>query len=204
MRKIVSVLAVSAAVGGVVAAAAGIWRRNRRIGSAFVNSVVNPGLLRRGLSGGRASEIGTLEHVGRRSGVRRLTPVHPEPTRDGFRVLVPLGVQSQWARNVMAAGRCRLQLHDQVFELDEPMMVAASEAESVPWAVRRVMAALDFRYLNLRTFASSPGTLDVAEAFHAGDSPRRSGRRPSREDGEAESSRSVAGAPVRASEAVAS
>ena len=204
MRKIVSVIAVSTVLGCVAAAAAGIWRRNPRIGAAFVNSVVNPGLLRRGLSGGRASEIGTLEHVGRRSGVRRLTPVHPEPTRDGFRVLVPLGVQSQWAGNVIAAGRCRLQLHDQVFELDEPAMVPASEAEGVPWAVRRVMAALGFRYLNLRTFASSPGTLDVAEALQADDSPRRSGRRSSREDRAAESSRTVAGAPVRASEAVAS
>ena len=50
----------------------------RGSGPMFVNTVVNPRLLRRGLAGGGASEIGTIEHFGRRSGVRRLTPVHPE------------------------------------------------------------------------------------------------------------------------------
>ena len=74
-----------------------------------------PRLLQRGLAGGAKSEIGTLEHFGRMSGVRRLTPVHPEPTPAGFRVMVPLGSHSQWARNVLAAGHCRLQLHDVVY-----------------------------------------------------------------------------------------
>ena len=131
------------------------WRRNPRMGTAFVNTVVNPLILRRGLAGGARSEIGSLEHVGRVSGVRRLTLVHPEPTPDGFRVLVPLGGKSQWARNVLAAGHCRMHLHDQVFDLDEPAMVSAPEAADLQWLVRRLMAALGIRYIRLHTFAVS-------------------------------------------------
>jgi hypothetical protein len=149
MRRILAVV-VSAAV---VVFAIRAWRRNPRMGTTFVNTVVNPLLLRRGLAGGRHSEIGTLEHIGRTSGVRRLTLVHPEPTADGFRVLVPLGAESQWARNVLAAGHCQLHLHDQVFDLDEPAMMPGAEAEDLPWLVRRVMAGLGFKYIHLRTFA---------------------------------------------------
>lgn len=166
MRKIVAVLALAVAVRLAVRA----WRENPRIGTAFVNSVVNPVLLRRGLAGGRVSEIGTLEHFGRRSGLRRLTPVHPEPTTEGFRVLVPLGPQSQWARNVLVAGHCRLHLHGQVFDLDEPVMVVAAEAEDLPWVVRRLMATLGFEYLYLRTFATRPGDLEPDAEAVAGES----------------------------------
>jgi len=163
MRKIVTFLAVSAVTGAALVVAVGTWRRNPRIGTAFVNSVVDPALLRRGLAGSGHSEIGALEHVGRKSGVRRLTPVHPEPTPAGFRIIVPLGMRSEWARNVLAAGHCRLLLHDQVFDLDEPAMLDAGEAQDLPWPLRRVLAALGFQYLHLRTLASHPGSIEMAD-----------------------------------------
>ena len=162
MRKIVTFFAFPAVIGAALVVAAGLWRRNPRTGTAFVNSVVNPALLRRGLAGYGRSEIATLEHVGRKSGVLRQTPVHPEPTPGGFRIIVPLGVRSEWARNVIAAGHCRLLLHDQVFDLDEPSMVDAGEALDLPWPLRRILTALGFRYLHLRTFASHPGSLEMA------------------------------------------
>lgn len=158
MRRIVSAIAVVAVIGVVAARA---WRRNPRIGTAFVNSVVNPALLRRGLAGGAASELGTIEHVGRKTGIRRLTPVHPEPTRDGYRVLVPLGESSEWARNVIAAGHCRLHLHESVIDLDEPLLVRAAEVDGLAWPVRRLMAALGFEYLTLHTFATHAGRLET-------------------------------------------
>lgn len=151
MRKIAAVLPVPVAIGAILVAAARTWRRHPRVGTTFVNSVVNPVLLRRGLAGHGRSQIGTLEHVGRRSGVRRLTPVHPEATQNGFRIVVPLGMQSEWARNVISAGHCRIHLRDRDFDLDEPAMVDPEEAKDLPWPLRRVMAALGFKYLNLRT-----------------------------------------------------
>ena len=159
MRRIVAITVSIGALAAVVAGGVAFWRRNPRVGTAFVNTVVNPRLLGRGLAGGRASEIGTVEHFGRTSGIRRLTPVHPEPTADGFRIVVPLGPHSQWARNVIAAGHCRLQLHETVYDLDEPAMVSAGDVEALPWALRRLMAMLGFEYLTLRTFAANPGAL---------------------------------------------
>ena len=156
MRKTIAIIAVAAEALG---AAVFLWRRDPRIGSAFVNSVVNPWLLRRGLAGGKHSEIGPLEHIGRTSGIRRLTPVHPEPTPEGFRVMVPLGAQSEWARNVIAAGSCRLQLHGRIYELADPRLIPASDVTDLPRIVRAVMATLRFQYLSLRTVGVEPGTL---------------------------------------------
>jgi deazaflavin-dependent oxidoreductase (nitroreductase family) len=156
VRTLIAIIAViTSAIGAMVIA----WNRDPRTGSAFVNSVVNPWLLRRGLAGGRHSEIGTLEHIGRKSGIRRLTLVHPEPTPTGFRFVVPLGTQSEWARNVLAAGRCRVQLHEQVFELAEPRSVSPNELTDLPRFLRAVMAALGFRYLTLRTVSVEAGSL---------------------------------------------
>lgn len=163
MRKLGAlVVAVVAAIVAAVVAAVIAFRRNPRIGTAFVNTVVNPRLVGRGLAGGAMSELGTLEHVGRTSGIRRLTPVHPEPTEDGFRIVVPLGANSHWARNVMAAGHCRLQLHETVYDLDEPTIIAASDADGLPAIVRGAMAALGFQYLRLHTFAANRGSLAPA------------------------------------------
>ena len=164
MRRIGLLFAAFASVGCAVAGVFVVWRRNPRVGSRLVNSVVNPRLLQHGLAGGRTSEIGTIEHVGRISGIRRLTPVHPEATSDGFRIIVPLGPQSQWARNVLTAGHCRLQLHDIVYDLDEPALVPANDVDALPTAVRRGMAALGFEYLTLRTFDSEPGSLEPGDA----------------------------------------
>jgi hypothetical protein len=157
VRKItVFIAAVGAALGaGLIAS-----RRDPRIGSAFVNRAVNPWLLERGLAGGQHSEIGPLEHVGRRSGIVRLTPIHPEPTATGFRFVVPLGSESEWAKNVLAAGRCRIGLHEQVYELAAPRWVSPAELEDLPNPLRACMAALGFRYLVLETVAVTPGRLE--------------------------------------------
>ena len=159
MRKSIVFVTGCAALGALGVGAAVAWRHNPRLGTSIVNSIVNPVLLRRGLAGGGRSEIGTLEHIGRRSGIRRLTPVHPEPMVEGFRIIVPLGDRSEWARNVLTAGHCRLQLHDVVYELDEPTMIPATDAVDLPRPVRTVLRGLGFEYLRLRTFAASPGVL---------------------------------------------
>ena len=162
MRRMLWVVATISGVVTLGGWAVSAWRRDPRIGSGFMNRVLNPRLMDHGLAGSGRSEIGMLEHIGRRSGTRRLTPVHPEPTPDGFRIVVPLGAQSEWARNVLASGHCRLQLHDVVYELDEPSLVPASQVASLPAVLRRVLGGLGFQYLLLRRFAAAPGTLGLA------------------------------------------
>ena len=140
------------------------WRRHRRTGSRFVNDVVNPFLLRHGVAGRTHENLGTLEHIGRRSGIRRLTMVHPVPTDDGFRIIVPLGEESEWARNVLAAGHCRLQVGDTVYELDEPALVEPGEVPEVPALFRWAQGRLGFRWFRLHQFAAAPGTLEASGA----------------------------------------
>jgi hypothetical protein len=159
MRKLLALaLGIGAAIVGVAATV-----RYTRFGSGFANDVVNPYLVRRGISGSGPSELGTLEHVGRRTGIRRLTPLHPVRTETGFRIAVPLGERSEWAQNVVAAGHCRMQLHDVVYELDQPVVLAASELPDIAPPAAWVLDWIGAEYLLLRRFAESPGQLAPVE-----------------------------------------
>ena len=159
-RTLLISLGLGALIGGFVA----WWRRHPRTGAAWVTEVVNPWLVRQGAIAGSRGELGLLEHVGRKSGTVRVAPIHPVATADGFRIVVPLGMESHWARNVLAAGHCRLQVGETVHELDEPLLVAPSRVEGLPRLATAVMDWLGFRYLLLRRFAEHPGTLESAPA----------------------------------------
>ena len=106
----------------------------------------------------------TRARFGRRSGIRRLTLVHPVTTEDGFRIIVPLGEESQWARNVLAAGHCRLQVGDLVYELDEPALVDPGAVAEVLAPLRWVQAQLGFRWLLLHRFAAATGELEALDS----------------------------------------
>lgn len=161
MRK--SILAIAGFTAAIGAGLAIYWRWFPRAGLRWTNEEVNPWLVRRGLVGVGRSEIGTLEHVGRRSGTRHLTPVHPVPTPDGFRIVVPLADKSEWAKNVIAAGRCRLQQRDVVYELDEPALIEPRDVEGLARPIRWAEEKLGFLYLRLHTFAQEPGALGPLE-----------------------------------------
>jgi hypothetical protein len=92
-----------------------------------------------------------IEHIGRTSGTVRQTPIHPMATADGFRIIVPIGEQSEWARNVLAAGRCKLVLGSQSIELDEPVLETPAEVPDLPRPMRALFEWLGFRYLRLQT-----------------------------------------------------
>jgi hypothetical protein len=156
MRRSMLALAAVGATAGLFI----YWRRFPRAGTRWANDVLNPWLVEHGLAGRGRSELGTLEHFGRKSGIRHLTPVHPVATPDGFRVVVPLAERSQWALNVLAAGHCRLQVHDAVFDLDEPVLVAPADVRDLPAPVRWAETKLGFKYLRLHRFAERPGTLE--------------------------------------------
>lgn len=157
MLRRIALLAILVEVVAFVA-----WRRDRRLGSGLMNRLVAPVLVERGLSGRGRSELGTVEHVGRRSGVRRLTPVHPVVTADGMRIVVPLAERSEWARNVLAADGCRIELHGVVHQLDQPRLVHPRWVPDLPAPVRWIGSALDARYLLLREVGHEDGHLIAA------------------------------------------
>jgi deazaflavin-dependent oxidoreductase (nitroreductase family) len=150
MRKLL--FFIMAAVG--LYGAARWWREHRRVGADVVNRIIDPWLVRHGVIGSSHGELALIEHVGRKSGTVRRTPIHPMPTQDGFRIIVPIGEQSEWARNVLAAGHCRLVLGDRLIELDEPVLETPAEVPDLPQPMRAVFEWLGFRYLRLRTFGA--------------------------------------------------
>lgn len=78
------------------------------------------------------------------------------PVPGGYRVIVPIGERSEWARNVQAAGGCRLLLGEQPIELRDPVIELPSEIPGLAGPVRAVFGWLGFRYLRLRTVDPVP------------------------------------------------
>jgi hypothetical protein len=156
-------LVAALGLAGVVALVVG-WMRYTRLGAGFASVVVNPYLVRRGLSGTGASDLATLERVGRPTGVRRLTPLHAIATPDGVRFAVPLGDRSEWARNVLAAGRCRMQYRDRLVELDEPRLLAPTDDPAMGPVLGRLAEWLGWKYLVLRRVGETEGHFESAMA----------------------------------------
>ena len=70
-----------------------------------------------------------VHHVGRRSGAHYETPVAIVTTPDGFVIPLPSGERTQWARNVLEAGGCRLQWGGAEYSLVDPTLIHRDEAE---------------------------------------------------------------------------
>lgn len=75
--------------------------------------------------------LGTLEHVGRKSGKRYRTPLLVFKTHDGYAILVGYGPQTDWLKNVLAGGPTLLRKRGQAVALGNPRVVSKAEAASV-------------------------------------------------------------------------
>jgi deazaflavin-dependent oxidoreductase (nitroreductase family) len=71
--------------------------------------------------------LADLEHVGRRSGTVRHTPLRAFRTRDKVVIGLNFGRESDWLKNVQAAGGCRMRLGDQHLELGAPRIVPVKD-----------------------------------------------------------------------------
>ena len=97
-----------------------------------------------------------VEHVGRRSGKTYRTPVSVFRTHDGIAVLLPYGTDTDWVKNVQAAGGGQVKLSGKIFRVTEPRIVPTAEAvETVkaPWGP--IMKATGIPSTLLLTRASS-------------------------------------------------
>jgi hypothetical protein len=165
VRRAVSLFVVGAAIGVAAdrlaaelrkpAADQFPWLRQR------MNEDVNPWLIAHGVPGSANAEIATLEHIGRTSGLARFTPVHPTIRGETVLIPVPLGSGSQWARNVVAAGRARLQLHEVLYDLDAPELIPVAETGLYPSSVAGPFDRMGWRYLRLHVARTVPGTFAV-------------------------------------------
>jgi deazaflavin-dependent oxidoreductase (nitroreductase family) len=84
--------------------------------------LLNPMMAR--LAGKRhVRQFAVLQHRGRRSGRLYRTPVVARPTADGFIVPLPFGEQTDWYRNVQAAGECMIRWNGVDYHVVEPQLV---------------------------------------------------------------------------------
>lgn len=105
--------------------------------TAPVRRVLNPLMLR---VAGRFGWLVVLEHVGRRTGTVRRTPLMAFRRGDTVLVALTYGPGVAWLRNVEAAGRCRMLLGGRVLTLGAPVAVPPDEAlPRLPALVRALL-----------------------------------------------------------------
>jgi deazaflavin-dependent oxidoreductase (nitroreductase family) len=101
-----------------------------------------------------------VSHVGRRSGRRYRTPVNV--FRDGDRYLFALtyGPDSDWVRNVLAAGGCEIETRRKTVELRDPKRFTDPARQLIPIPARWILRLLDVNeFVTLR-----PATVTPADA----------------------------------------
>ncbi|MGW0161953.1 nitroreductase family deazaflavin-dependent oxidoreductase [Mycobacterium sp. NPDC003323] len=111
-------------------------RRRAEFNRKFVNPVVEP-------LAGYLPLWSAVDHVGRRSGTEYRTPVTAFPTTDGVAILLPYGTDTDWVRNLRAAGSGKVVIDGRSLLVEDPRVVPLSEALAVvkgPW--RHVLRAL--------------------------------------------------------------
>ncbi|MDT5010681.1 MAG: hypothetical protein QOH57_2298 [Mycobacterium sp.] len=123
-------------------------KRRARFNRRFTNRLVRP-------VSGWVSMWSIVEHVGRLSGKSFKTPVSMFRSDDGVAVLLAYGTDTDWVKNLLAAGGGQVTLSGNTFRVTNPQVLPTAEAaQSVkaPW--RQLMKATGIKYTLLLTRAS--------------------------------------------------
>jgi deazaflavin-dependent oxidoreductase (nitroreductase family) len=104
---------------------------------ARFNRVVTNPILRH--VAGRLPGFGIVTHVGRRSGRTYRTPVNVFRHDDRYVIALTYGIDSQWVRNVRAAGECDVETRGRSIRLVEPEIAHDPERRLVPAPVRPIL-----------------------------------------------------------------
>lgn len=103
--------------------------------------------------------LGTLEHVGRKSGKRYRTPLLVFETHDGYAILIGYGPQTDWLKNVLAGGPTVLRKRGRAVALVNPRVVSKAEAAASVMPRSRLL---------YRAFPYNEGTVLLTNAGSAG------------------------------------
>jgi deazaflavin-dependent oxidoreductase (nitroreductase family) len=99
----------------------------------------------------RLPGFGILTHVGRKSAKVYRTPVNVFRAPEGFLIALTYGRESEWVRNVIAAGGCKLETRGVQYQLSAPTIVHDPTRRRFPVFVRivlRIIGANDFMQLS--------------------------------------------------------
>lgn len=107
----------------------------------------------------RAPGFGVIAHQGRRSGHLYHTPVNVFRTSNGYIVALTYGPESDWVKNVLAAGGCELETQGRTVRLSAPRLVHDEESQrQLPPIVRLFLRLLRVNYFLLLTTMPAAGT----------------------------------------------
>jgi deazaflavin-dependent oxidoreductase (nitroreductase family) len=82
-------------------------------------------------------------HVGRRSGRTYSTPVNVFRDRGRYVFALTYGPESDWVRNVLAAGGCKIKTRRQVVELRDPQRFTDPGRRLVPPPARWILGLVN-------------------------------------------------------------
>jgi deazaflavin-dependent oxidoreductase (nitroreductase family) len=100
----------------------------------------------------RLPGFGILEHVGWKSGRVYRTPVNVFRAPEGFLIALTYGRESEWVRNVIAAGGCKIETRGVQYHLSSPAILHDPTRRRFPVPVRivlRLIGADDFMQLSI-------------------------------------------------------
>jgi deazaflavin-dependent oxidoreductase (nitroreductase family) len=103
-----------------------------KINIAFTNRITS-------LFAGWLPGFGILTHVGRKSGKVYRTPVNVFRASNGFIIALTYSSQSEWVKNVLAAGACDLKTRGKNYQLSAPKIVRDPTRRRFPIPVRIVL-----------------------------------------------------------------
>jgi deazaflavin-dependent oxidoreductase (nitroreductase family) len=99
----------------------------------------------------RLPGFGILIHIGRKSGRLYRTPVNVFRAPEGFLIALTYGRESEWVKNVVAAGACQLVTCGVQYQLSAPTIVHDPSRRRFPLIVRSVLGLIganDFMQLS--------------------------------------------------------
>jgi deazaflavin-dependent oxidoreductase (nitroreductase family) len=103
-----------------------------KINIAFTNRITS-------LFAGWLPGFGILTHLGRKSGKVYRTPVNVFRASNGFIIALTYSSQSEWVKNVLAAGGCELKTRGKKYQLSSPNVVHDPTRRRFPIPVRLVL-----------------------------------------------------------------
>jgi deazaflavin-dependent oxidoreductase (nitroreductase family) len=125
-----------------------VARFNRRV----TNRVATP-LLRR-LPG-----FAVVHHVGRRSGRHLRTPVNLFPVDGRYVIALTYGPDTDWLKNVLAAGGCELEVRGRRVRCTSPVVFHDPSASRIRLPERPILRLLEVtEFLSLTAVSGSAGT----------------------------------------------
>ncbi len=93
-----------------------------------------------------------IQHVGRRSGKVYVTPATAHVHDDVILIALTFGNQSDWARNVRAAGGCLVRFNGRTYHATNPQFLSREEAGPLLKAAFSPMLRAGTRMLGVRQF----------------------------------------------------